>query len=795
MPAIQKTGKPEMDKIRIAVNEEISSLNGKPDFANPEVRGQLTWNYSIKDLTYEGIKDIIQKGYSITNIFGKGVKYNFHRKKEYFLSADFFGLDFDNDNIDKTDDMIRFSNVILGTTQTGKFIKNNAFLVYTTPSHTEEINKFRALFHLPERLTDPEEFKRIVTSFMNEIPEVDQSCKDPARYFNGMGKNGVISILGNRLTQKTINKLLEAPNKPVRATKTKDNIKTLPEEKNTEKTTEEAELYVYTVNLPQSEWILKKYLEKSMENKYSELGKTQIHSRDNKLNSISYEIGIWAGFLEKQSFKFVIINTSKAKERLIKIGNDLGKLDNYQSLTKEKIASTVKKSFNDGFEGCKLYKVKDPESLEKLHTKQFVIRELNTYDFKTKNGKIEDQVKAEAYLDKYQELYERSKEIKRSIIDWQNERREDYLFYHEFSEKAHFKHTGKIKIVTVSKMTDDSTEKQAELSRTDGLMMTNSFLMRINQICVLYDSINYLLSLEPGKVKRSFANPTPVGFFAVNKEIADRLNFDNINEEHINNSITNQIPELPGIRFDTEVITREFMTTIHKKLKDPDTIKGYLNLWNYADDQHGLYLENVCVNDIIQATESKKIIKQEMVRKRKDFIENIKLFSVATLLKETPSDEEGVFNISGLHLIENFHIYSEKGKTYITCQLPWAFKQVASFFPKQLGYLGKKDRKATKLALALFIRAGQKVRYRNKSGEYKDLNYDEFYIDEWSLQTILEKADLIRVYEKNKNEAIKLLEEILNKLKGRKIISKYSAIPSATKPHKKMRIWLKNQKR
>lgn len=62
----------------------------------------------------------------------------------------------------------------------------HACLVYTTPSHNPEagLHRFRVLFNLPERITDPDLYKAIVTILTRALGG-DESCKDPCRIWYG----------------------------------------------------------------------------------------------------------------------------------------------------------------------------------------------------------------------------------------------------------------------------------------------------------------------------------------------------------------------------------------------------------------------------------------------------------------------------------------------------------------------------------------------------------------------------------------------------------------------------------
>lgn len=75
-------------------------------------------------------------------------------------------------------------------------IKNNAWLVYPSPSSTPEKPKTRVLFVLPEAVTEPGRWQAIQLGLLNHFAELnpDKACKDLARLFYGSDRSGHIVL-------------------------------------------------------------------------------------------------------------------------------------------------------------------------------------------------------------------------------------------------------------------------------------------------------------------------------------------------------------------------------------------------------------------------------------------------------------------------------------------------------------------------------------------------------------------------------------------------------------------------
>jgi len=68
-------------------------------------------------------------------------------------------------------------------------IRDFAAAIWTTPSHTAEWHRYRALFPLPDIYDSPADFSRLLKSFAKQIfPYADSACFDIARLFYGNTK-------------------------------------------------------------------------------------------------------------------------------------------------------------------------------------------------------------------------------------------------------------------------------------------------------------------------------------------------------------------------------------------------------------------------------------------------------------------------------------------------------------------------------------------------------------------------------------------------------------------------------
>lgn len=101
-----------------------------------------------------------------------GVMKDSTRKKANMIYQEVIALDFDG-------------GITLDEVKENDFIKSNASFIYTTFSHTEEVNKFRVVFILEKRLTNNEQVTAVYNKMFELFPTADITCKDSSRFFFG----------------------------------------------------------------------------------------------------------------------------------------------------------------------------------------------------------------------------------------------------------------------------------------------------------------------------------------------------------------------------------------------------------------------------------------------------------------------------------------------------------------------------------------------------------------------------------------------------------------------------------
>jgi hypothetical protein len=131
-------------------------------------REEYADNWQSVEVQLEGLRDAICLGYA----FIAAAMRSPHRSSAAFLHADLAVVD-----IDHGLDLEAFRQHPLA---------RHACLTYTSCSHQDEPGKhrFRVIFRLPERISDPELYKAVVTALIKALGG-DKSCSDPCRLYYG----------------------------------------------------------------------------------------------------------------------------------------------------------------------------------------------------------------------------------------------------------------------------------------------------------------------------------------------------------------------------------------------------------------------------------------------------------------------------------------------------------------------------------------------------------------------------------------------------------------------------------
>lgn len=144
--------------------------------------------------------NIIKRGFA----FSPSVYQKSYRNANNFIKCDILAIDVDNtklvDKLDENSNVVKDEKgrivqekvyepkLTLEEAMAHEFIKNYG-LIYTSPSHTEEWNRYRVVFFLPITIDDGELVKQLLRE-INEIlgNVVDSGCIDYARLFYGNTK-------------------------------------------------------------------------------------------------------------------------------------------------------------------------------------------------------------------------------------------------------------------------------------------------------------------------------------------------------------------------------------------------------------------------------------------------------------------------------------------------------------------------------------------------------------------------------------------------------------------------------
>lgn len=144
--------------MKVSINEKIINKN--------ENKANQSRGFKSHDLTPQQLAEHISQGFAFSYQFEKG-----HRKADNFICSDIIAADFDE-------------GMTLDEAISEDFFINNASILYTTPSHTPEANRFRIIFELPRTITDKDELRAAQQGLTRKFP-ADRAAVDSARQFYG----------------------------------------------------------------------------------------------------------------------------------------------------------------------------------------------------------------------------------------------------------------------------------------------------------------------------------------------------------------------------------------------------------------------------------------------------------------------------------------------------------------------------------------------------------------------------------------------------------------------------------
>jgi len=172
---------------------KIRNKVSKEDF------GQL-WSQSAgtEKLSLEAFVDAVLSGVA----FSLGVFPGNKRKREDFIQSELIAVEFDKGN----------PGTSVEELSQHPFVKENAFLVYATASSTLQHPRSRAVFRLPEPITNSQDFEILLEALLHHFKDFlpDFNCDDAVRVFFGNDQAEHWCNLDNQLSQADIDLLLAA---------------------------------------------------------------------------------------------------------------------------------------------------------------------------------------------------------------------------------------------------------------------------------------------------------------------------------------------------------------------------------------------------------------------------------------------------------------------------------------------------------------------------------------------------------------------------------------------------------
>jgi hypothetical protein len=178
--------------MKIAINTEHENKMPKFNSTHDRISWWRWFNGNFKNFDLPDVSILVEEiksGHSYT------AQHRGYRKADNFRCGQHIGLDFDTGN---------YASSFVGILQ-DEYIRNNAYLIHTTPSHREHSPRARVIFVLDRPIYNVRKYALLTEAFAETYKtngEADPSCKDPVRIF--FGATGCdVHIIGHTLTLET----------------------------------------------------------------------------------------------------------------------------------------------------------------------------------------------------------------------------------------------------------------------------------------------------------------------------------------------------------------------------------------------------------------------------------------------------------------------------------------------------------------------------------------------------------------------------------------------------------------
>lgn len=168
-----------------------TAVINKPMKNDREAFHRLSHGWKLEETSIENLAEHINKGYPFT------VHHDGRRVARNFTRSNILTVDIDQ-------------GMTLDMALAEPFINAHAALIYTTPSHTSEANRFRIVFVLQRMITDAAEMRSAYMGIIRKFGG-DEACKDACRIFYG-SKGSDPFIIGKSLPNQELDKIIALGN-------------------------------------------------------------------------------------------------------------------------------------------------------------------------------------------------------------------------------------------------------------------------------------------------------------------------------------------------------------------------------------------------------------------------------------------------------------------------------------------------------------------------------------------------------------------------------------------------------
>lgn len=175
-----------MHTIRYSISRDIRDKASQSEMA--------ILNHALQPVTttVEELMAHLQAGGPICNAFLAADENGLaSRNEESFIESWIVGADIDNAVVDKNGVKRRKTAAegyySLDDAKRDETVRSQAAFLYTTPSHQDNWHRFRIIWVLPEPIRDQNEYRRLVSSFIEQF-DSDRATSSPRQIFYGSSK-------------------------------------------------------------------------------------------------------------------------------------------------------------------------------------------------------------------------------------------------------------------------------------------------------------------------------------------------------------------------------------------------------------------------------------------------------------------------------------------------------------------------------------------------------------------------------------------------------------------------------